>query len=121
RQAFCHRLARKQPGADHDVGVRRVGAGGDRGNDDVAVAEVVRAAFNRDSLRRAGLGEILVERGRERRMEMEDVLTPVAAFVELFLHRHGEAGLDVLERVAALVTLGPGRLRPSLVPLGLWY
>src|SRR5262249_23133415 len=99
-------FACEQPGADHDVGVRRIGAGGDGSNDDVAMAEIVLAALDRYPLRRAGLGEVLVERGSERGMEIEDVLAPVATFVELLLHRHGEAGLDVLERDAVLRTLG---------------
>src|SRR5258707_607137 len=74
-----------RPRPDHHRRVRRVGAGGDRGNDHVAVAEVVVAAFDRNALRRAGLGEILVERGGERGMEVEDLLAAVAALVELLL------------------------------------
>src|SRR5262249_35734203 len=92
--------------ADHHVRVRRVGAGGDGGNDDVAMAKIVLAAFDPYPLRRAGLGEVLVERRGERRMEIEDLLAPVAAFVELFLHRPGEGGLDVLEGDAVRRALG---------------
>ena len=51
-QALGHRLARQQPGADHHVRVRGVGAGGDRGDHHVAVAEIVIAALDRDPLRR---------------------------------------------------------------------
>ena len=47
-------------------------------------------------------------------MEVEDVLAPVAAFVEFFLHRHGEAGLDVLERDSVLRTLGSCQRRFDL-------
>src|SRR5262249_56162815 len=96
----------REGGVDDGVGVRGIGGGGDGGKDEVAVAEIVLAALDRYPLRRAGLGEVLVERGSERGMEIEDVLAPVAAFVELLLHRHGEAGLDVLERDAVLRTLG---------------
>ena len=47
-------------------------------------------------------------------MEIEGVLAAVAAFVELLLHRHGEAGLDVLERDAVLRALGSGERRLDL-------
>ena len=107
-QAFGHGLARQQPGADHHVGVRRIGAGRDRGDHDVAVAEVVGAALDRNPFRPSGLAEVLVHRGGERGMEIEGVLAAVAAFVELLLHRHGEAGLDVPERDAVLRALGSG-------------
>src|SRR5262249_8270005 len=105
-QAFCHRFACEQPGADHDVGVRRIGAGGDGGNDDVAMAEIVLAALDRYPLRRAGLGEVLVERGSERGMEIEDVLAPGATLLDLLAQRNGEACLAVLEGRAVLRTLG---------------
>src|SRR5262245_63517482 len=78
------------------------------------MAKIVLAALDRYPLRRAGLGEVLVERGSERGMEIEDVLAPVATFVELLLHRHGEAGLDVLERDAVLRTLGSRERRLNL-------
>ena len=90
-EALGHRLARQQPGADHHVRVRGIGAGGDRGDHDVAVAEIVLAALDRDPSRASGLAEVLVHRGGERRMQIEGVLAAVAALVELLLHRHREA------------------------------
>ena len=63
-EPFLRRLAREEPRADHDVRVRGVGAGGDRGDDDVAMAEIMVAAFNRNPLRRSGLAKILVEGSR---------------------------------------------------------
>ena len=122
REALGHRLAGEQAGADHHARVRGVGAGGDRGDHHVAVAEIVVAALDRVTApARAGLGEVLVERRRrDRRMQREHVLAAaVGALVELLLHRHREARLDVLERDAVLRPLRAGERRLDLRQLEL--
>src|SRR5918997_4650627 len=48
RQALLDRLLREQPGPDHDRGVRRVGAAGDRSDDRRAVPELGLLAVERD-------------------------------------------------------------------------
>src|ERR1700680_4210164 len=73
------------------------------------MTEVMVATFDRDALGWTGLGEILVQRGRERWMQIKDLRSAVTALVELLLHCHGEAGFDVLERNAVLRPLGSGK------------
>ena len=106
-QALRHRLAGQQAGADHHVRIRRIGARGDRRDHHVAMAEIVLAAFDRHALGRAGLGEILVERGGERGVEIENLLAAVAALVELLHHRLRKAGLHLLEGTRSCGRLGP--------------
>ena len=43
------RVACLQPGGDHHRGVRGIGAAGDRGDDDIAVADVELLALDRDA------------------------------------------------------------------------
>ena len=67
-EAFGHRLAGEQAGADHDARIGGVGAGGDRRDHHVAMAERVLAAFDRHALvRLGGLVELLVHRLRQSR------------------------------------------------------
>ena len=72
------RFAREQARRDHHARIGGVGAGGDRGDDDVAVAEIVGAALDLHALAAARLVEVAVERGGERRMQIEDLLAAVA-------------------------------------------
>ena len=83
-QPLRSRLARKQAGRDHHARIRRVGAGRDRRDHDVAVAEVVLAAFDR---RRA---------------------CPFRRLCRIPCPSRREAGLHVLQQHAILRTLRAG-------------
>ena len=74
REALGNGLFRKQARRDHHARIGGVGAGGDRRNHHIAVAEREVLACHRHALGAAGLDEILVERGGERRMDVEDFL-----------------------------------------------
>ena len=63
-QALCRCIARQQAGADQDAGVGSVGAGGDRRNHDVAMAEIEVAAIDRIAL--GGVIGLLVFGGERR-------------------------------------------------------
>ena len=69
----------------------------------------------------ARLVEVLVHRGGERRMQIEDHPCPaaVAALVELLVHRGDEARLDLLERDAILRALRAGERRLDAAELEL--
>ena len=86
-EALGNRLLGHQAGGDHHARIRRVGAGGDRSDHHVAVAEIVVAAGNRHALGHLG------------------------RLVELLVHRAGEARLHFLERNAVLRALGAGERR----------
>ena len=86
-QALLERVAGEQPGADQHRRVRRVGAGGDRGDRDVAMAEIVVGAL--DLVAVVDVGGLLV----------------------FGLHRLGEAGADIFQRDAAFGTLRSGHGR----------
>ncbi len=91
-QALGRGLARQEAGADQHAGIRCVGAGGDRGDHDVAMAEVEVAAFDREALLLALRLLVLAnQRGREtgRHRRQRD-----AAFGTL---RAGHRGHDVAE------------------------
>ena len=53
-QALGGGVARQQPGADQNARIRRVGTGGDRRNDDVAMAKIEIAIVDRIARRRIG-------------------------------------------------------------------
>ena len=87
RKALGHRLAGEQPGGDHHARVGRVGAGRDRRDHHVAVAERVLAVLDRHAL------------------------VHFAALAEFLVHRLGKAALHLLERHAVLRTLRAGKRR----------
>ena len=89
------RLARQQAGADHHARIGGVGAGGDRGDHHVAMAEIVLAAFDRHALLRF------------RRL------------AEFLVHRIGKARFHVLERDAVLRPLRAGERRLDRVEIEL--
>ena len=86
-EALLHRIAREQPRRDQHAGVGGIGAAGDGGDDDVAVAEV----------------EVAARDGRP--------LLELARLLVLGLQRLGEAGADVGQRDAALGPLRAGERR----------
>ena len=87
REPLLDRFLGKQAGADHHARIRRVGARGDRRDDDIAVTNREIAPFDRYALAHLG------------------------GLVELLVHRLGEAAFDFLEREAILRTLRPGERR----------
>ena len=58
-QALGHRLAGQQAGAHHHVRIRRIGAGGDRGDHHVAMTEIVLSALDRHAFREPALEKFL--------------------------------------------------------------
>ena len=86
-QALGRGLARQQAGADHHARIGRVGAGGDRRDHHVAVADVVVLALDRHALLDLG------------------------TLVEFLVHRIGKAGFHFLQRDAILRTLRTGQRR----------
>ena len=83
-QALGDGVARHQPRRDHHAGVGGVGAGGDRRDHDVALAEIEVLALDREA--RLGL----------------------LALLELRRHRAEEAGLGLAQQHAVLRPLRPG-------------
>ena len=67
RQAQLLRLARHQTGGDQDRRVGGVGAGGDGGDDDIAVAEIECLTLDLDARSVGGAAEDLAQGGFERR------------------------------------------------------
>ena len=86
-------VAREQAGADQHARIGGVGAGGDRRDDDVAMAEIEVAVFDR--IARRGVGGLLVFVG----------------------HRSGEAFGDRRQRDAALGTLRSGHRRHDVAEI----
>ena len=82
---FCDRVAGEKAGADHHARVRGVGAGGDRGDHHVAVAEIVIGAVHLHAL------------------------ADLAGLAELLLHGAEELGLGGVERHAVLRALRAGK------------
>ena len=113
-EAAFARLAGEEPGGDHDARVRGVGAGGDRGDHHVAVAQRVVGARDRHRLIEvgadAGLDRLL--RGLRHSGERDPVLGPLGA---------GQAGLDAAQielHDVAEVRLGRVVLAPQALRLG---
>ena len=69
-QPLGHGVAGEQPRRDEDARIRRIGAGRDRGDHHVAVAEIEIAAFDREALGRlAGLFVFALQGGDEARAD----------------------------------------------------
>ena len=80
-EAKCCGLARHQPRADHHVWVGGVGAGGDRGDHDLAAFHLVVFALHRDLLAHGALEGLfhLPREGRFRLRQRDEVLRPLGA------------------------------------------
>jgi hypothetical protein len=83
RQTFRRGFARQQAGTDHDIRIGGIGAGRDRGNDDIAVAEIVTLAGYFYALLRFG------------------------ALAEFLVHRHGKSGFDFFKATRSCGRFGP--------------
>ncbi len=135
-QALLDRLLGHERGGDHDVGVRGVGAGGDRGDGDGAVVDLVGRAVgggHGDRLRRGAGGDGRGVGGREgllaRLVDLVDVVADVLRELRgglgeddavLRALRAGDGGDDRGEvelQLLGEVRLG-GRVQPQALLLG---